>query len=232
MHHQLQPIAKILSKMELELIIRQKAVKNINISVKSRQVYVSFPNHISPDLIANILQSKMEWLIKKSQSTRNNDAPNKIPTLWGERLDVEDWHLKNGKNWRKNKQKQWVASSLDEKILWIYRDELTAWVQCVQEKWQAVVGKSASRIRYRDMRTRWGSCNVRTASLTMNIKLAAFLRPCAEYVLVHELCHLHHANHSRAFWRVVERAMPDYQHWHQMLKNQGQINQVNGKLMS
>lgn len=66
-----------------------------------------------------------------------------------------------------------------------------------------------SRIRFRQMSSQWGSLAPGGAvSLDLSLVIA---RPDAfEYVLVHELCHLIHANHSRAFWREVEARCPDW----------------------
>src|SRR5690606_27122422 len=66
-----------------------------------------------------------------------------------------------------------------------------------------------SRIRLRQMSSQWGSLAPGGAmSLDLSLVIA---RPDAfEYVLVHELCHLIHANHSRAFWREVEARCPDW----------------------
>lgn len=64
-------------------------------------------------------------------------------------------------------------------------------------------------IRVRPLRSLWGSLSPDDA---LSLDLALVLGPPAafEYVLVHELCHLIHANHSRAFWREVERRCPDW----------------------
>ena len=75
------------------------------------------------------------------------------------------------------------------------------------------------------MHTRWGSCNTRARRIWLSVYLPAYPIECTEYVIVHELCHLHHANHSAAFWQTVATAMPDYQRWHSMLAGKtGQLD--------
>ena len=68
------------------------------------------------------------------------------------------------------------------------------------------------------MKTRWGSCSTQAKTIRLSVWLAQFPPDCADYVLVHELCHLIEPNHSARFWAQVARVMPDYKTWHQQLK--------------
>lgn len=57
--------------------------------------------------------------------------------------------------------------------------------------------------------TKWGSCSS-SKQLTFNYRLAMAPVEVIDYVIIHELCHLHHMNHDRSFWRKVGSIMPDY----------------------
>ncbi len=65
-------------------------------------------------------------------------------------------------------------------------------------------------LRIRDMQTRWGSCLVKKGIVTLNKQLLAAPRNCIEYVVMHELCHFIHPNHSRQFYSFLTTLMPDW----------------------
>jgi predicted metal-dependent hydrolase len=71
------------------------------------------------------------------------------------------------------------------------------------------IGLHPARVHVRLQRTRWGSCS---SSGTVSLNAAVLLRPPEEmrYVIVHELCHLKHMNHSKRYWQLVEKHVPDY----------------------
>lgn len=81
-------------------------------------------------------------------------------------------------------------------------------------------GGSYKKICVRDQKTRWGSCSGR-GTLSFNWRLILAPNRVLDYVVVHELCHLTHMNHSAEFWRAVERVMPDYKEQRTWLKIHG-----------
>lgn len=70
----------------------------------------------------------------------------------------------------------------------------------------------------RKMKSRWGVCNVRTKRVTLNLELIKKEPLCLDYVIVHELSHLIHADHSKKFWSLVEENYPEYKKARKLLK--------------
>jgi len=97
------------------------------------------------------------------------------------------------------------------------REVLEAWLRRLArrlvlarvEHWSALVGRRPVSITLRDTTSRWGSCSAE-GNISINWKLVMAPAEALDYVVVHELCHLLHPNHSSAFWGEVERHMPGY----------------------
>ncbi len=86
---------------------------------------------------------------------------------------------------------------------------------------QQFTGGTYNRITIRDQKTRWGSCSAK-GTLSFNWRLMLAPPSILDYVVVHELCHLTHMNHSSAFWQAVEKVCPDYRTARKWLKDHGQ----------
>ncbi len=81
-------------------------------------------------------------------------------------------------------------------------------------------GGSYEKVVIRDQKTRWGSCSS-NKTLSFNYRLMLAPPKILDYVVVHELCHLQHMNHSPDFWNAVEKVLPDYRESRKWLKEHG-----------
>lgn len=83
-----------------------------------------------------------------------------------------------------------------------------------------LTGGHFTSITVRDQKTRWGSCSSR-GTLSFNYRLIFAPSTVLDYVVVHELCHLTHMNHSKDFWNMVGTILPDYKSCRKWLRDHG-----------
>ena len=95
--------------------------------------------------------------------------------------------------------------------------EIREWREAVEEcvpvlvaAWEPILGVKAQKLAYRNMKSRWGSCQPTTGRICINVRLALYPPECLEYVVVHELCHLLVPGHGPEFKELMTRVMPDW----------------------
>lgn len=76
---------------------------------------------------------------------------------------------------------------------------------------------SYKKIAIRAQKSRWGSCSI-TGNLSFNYKIAVLPPHMADYIVVHEICHLAHMNHSKKFWDMVAQTVPDHRELRRQLR--------------
>lgn len=101
-----------------------------------------------------------------------------------------------------------------------YRDAAKEYIPKRVEYYHSFTGGDYNKITIRDQKTRWGSCSA-NGTLSFNYRLMLAPPRVLDYVVVHELCHLTHMNHSKAFWDMVASILPDYKEYRTWLKDNG-----------
>lgn len=132
------------------------------------------------------------------------------------------------------KKSQWVITKLDffkdismSKALKFtnndylkHKDNVLALAIERVEHFNKIYGYKYNSISIRNQKTRWGSCSIKK-NLNFNFKIAFLPEGLRDYIIVHELCHLKEFNHSKKFWNLVTRAIPEYKVIERELKLNG-----------
>ena len=119
-----------------------------------------------------------------------------------------DWIVKAQKRITASPMSQAENASTAEVAQW--RAVVEACVPPLVAEWEPILGVKVRKLAYRNMKSRWGSCQPETGRVCINVRLALYPPECLEYVVVHELCHLLVRGHGRDFHALMDRVMPDW----------------------
>jgi len=99
----------------------------------------------------------------------------------------------------------------------LYKDKAMALANSRVQHFNKIYGFNFNKIYIKNQKTRWGSRS-RKGNLNFNYKIALLPEKLADYIIVHEICHLGEFNHSQSFWNLVRRTTPDYKEIRKELK--------------
>lgn len=102
----------------------------------------------------------------------------------------------------------------------LYQREALALLTEKSRNFAAQLGLEFTSVKVRRTRSKWGHCTIR-GELQYNWLVCLAPEAVVDYLVIHEVCHLQHHNHSRAFWTLVERLCPDYRNLRRWLKENG-----------
>ena len=85
-------------------------------------------------------------------------------------------------------------------------------------EWEIIMGVTTHSLVYRNMTSRWGSCNPATGRICLNVQLVNYPPTCLEYVVVHELCHMLERGHGARFKALMDTFMPDWKERRALLR--------------
>ena len=178
-----------------------------------------------------VLRENARWVVRTLDGARKRIAQ-RPPLVTGARLPLLDASLRldvrpraqmdlfagarkgQGRVERRGSVLRVSAASLGEDELrglierW-YRGEAASHLAGRIEHYSPRLGVRPSRVTIRGQRSRWGSCSGK-GTVSLNWRLMMVPGALADYVVVHELCHLRHMNHSPRFWAMVGSTIPDY----------------------
>ena len=215
----------------LQATVTRKRMKNLYLRVLAPdgRIAVSAPLRTSDAEIQRFLESRADWILKQrarilSAKTATLEDGGSIPYFGGWlRLRILPHAGRTKLERQGDALVLWMKPEADEAAIrkalngW-YRGELLRVTEAMLPECERIVGKRAGELKIRDMKTRWGTCNVKTALVTLNLRLAEKPPECLRYVLTHELCHLHEAGHGERFWKRMDVYYPNWKRVRKQLK--------------
>ena len=171
---------------KIKYILERKQVKNINLRVRPDGIVkVSASPRVDESQIDDFVLSKAEFILKALERFKSEETTE-----------------------RQFQEELVKAKSGQESLL----ADPAIFTEILDEVYPAFIpyGIARPKLRIRTMKSCWGSCLVNKGIITLNRKLLMKHRECIEYVVVHELCHFIHPNHSKEFYKFMEQFMPDW----------------------
>ncbi len=213
---------------ELAITVTRKAVKNVHLSVHppAGQVTLVVPTATRLELARAYAISRLGWIREQqaklqaqARETPRQFVERETHYLWGRRylLTVIEADAKPGVSFDHRQITLSVRpgtppQTREALVQAGYRAQLHAAVPPLIAKWEARLGVRAAGYFLQRMKTKWGSCNPRTATLRLNTELAKKPGDLLEYVVVHELLHLLEPTHGPRFIELLNRHHPGWQH--------------------
>ncbi len=178
-------------KEKIEIIKSKRRTVAVEIKPDLR-VIVRAPLHMKQSEIQRFIVEKTPWIEGHLEIMRKRME--KAQTACGEPISGEE------------------VRALGQKALRV--------IVPIVERYARIIGVTYGRITVRNQVSRWGSCSSK-GNLNFNCLLMLCPDEVTEYVIIHELCHRRHMNHSAEFWKTVEAYCPDYERHKRWLKDNG-----------
>lgn len=196
--------------------IIRKNNKNTYIRVNENLEIVVTTNYLTPKReIKNLLDSNADFLRKVLRKVKHRQEKESDFYYLGTKYDIirvpfDNIEIEENKlYYRDDKQlEKWLKKETKK----IFAERLDYCYNLFEEN------ILFPKLKIRSMKTRWGVCNKRDDSITLNSKLIRYSLHEIDYVIIHELSHLVHFDHSKEFWETVEKYMPDYKKSVRVLK--------------
>ena len=204
----------VINDKSYDIEILKKNNKNTYIRVKNSKIIVTTNYLTSKNAIIKLIQDNLSSITKMIDT--DNKKQDKVANFYyfGKCYDVifgfNDFEFTENKIYALNQKE--LEKHLNNAIKKIYLERLNYWYNLFEEK------IPTPNLKIRKMTSRWGVCNIKNHNVTLNYMLSKYDISCLDYVIVHELSHFVHHNHSREFWSLVAKYYPQYKECKKMLK--------------
>lgn len=221
--------------IEFKVEYRKRKTLSIKITPPDTIVVIS-PIGVSEDKLKEIVKNKGKWIVKKLDELKDIDYKS-----LNKDFKNDETFMYLGKDYTLNividKDLKDPVTKLHENNLFLYtpkRDkviikkalELFYREKCTERiiervnYYKDIIGKSPRIVKVKEQKKRWGSCTSR-GDIYFNWRIIMAPPNVVDYIVVHEMCHLIHLNHSKEFWNSVKTIIPNYEEYKKWLKKHG-----------
>lgn len=200
-----------------DVVIEKKNNKNLYIRVKEDLTILVTTNYLTTKKqILDVLDQNQSYIMKMIEKRKKETEKKEYILYFGNKYDLVFGNLFDEVEIAGNKIYAHDQKQFDK---W-YKKQMQ---NIFDEHYKMLYNKFEEsipfyRMRIREMKTRWGVCNVKSKTITLNSRLIEYPLEALDYVIVHELSHLIHFNHSNSFWNLVAKYKPDYKRIRKELK--------------
>lgn len=220
----------------IEVTLLRKQIKNLNIYIKPPmgEVIATAPIQMPLTRIKSILAKRAAWIMKNQAIIRSRPyhqmpemiTGDKLP-LWGEDYSLRIKHLPFRPHIQKSGKELIMTVPLETPLVhrrallkeW-YRMQIKSVLPQIIHNAEQTVGVASQEWGVKQMKTRWGTCNIQAKRIWLNLELTRKPIKCLELVVIHELVHLHERNHTRRFFQLMDRFMPDWKTYDTILNRE------------
>ena len=222
--------------------LRVEVVRSIrrtaSLHIVGSDLQVRVPEHVDDERVAAFLQRKRPWIRSKVAEIRLLPPHRSKELVSGEsfpylgrhyRLKIQEGHhvgvsLSGGylkATIRPNEQGEQREARIQQYLHNWYRSRALEHLKEKANRYAQQIGVSPAGVSVRNFRSRWGSCD-KKGQVVFNWNIIKAPHKIVDYVVIHELCHLIHPNHSKDFWQLVGRHDANYSEHRQWLKERGE----------
>jgi len=228
--------SQIIKRDDLIFKINYKKISKLYIKIhrNTAELEIIAPVNLSLKIIDDFISQKILWIKKNQQKIINNNLVKNPPNinqvnLLGEIYTLE--YLQTSKkpivNYKNSEDKVIIINyyqelSEDSKTIILekfFRQELYKILQNLIKKWQEIIGVEVNFFSIKKMRTRYGTCNARHRRIWFSLNLIHYKIEFIEYVVVHEIAHFFQQNHSKKFYAILDKFLPNWREINKSAKN-------------
>lgn len=192
-----------------EVVVVRKNIKNTYIRVKEDlKIYISTNKYTSEKQINKLINDNYSNIVSMLEKALRKHEKNEKSMILGKEIDVVVFSMQDKPELYNNKFYVKDLTKLDKYIkdyaFDIFKDRLDSIYPLFEEK------IPYPKLKIRKMTSRWGVCNRRDNSITLNLELIRMDLKYLDYVIVHELSHFVYFDHSNNFWALVSKYCKDY----------------------